>query len=123
MRVHVHTSATANDDAAAAAADVIITTPSMLLQPKSASLRNQKLWRLVIDEAHLVSNPKTMIYQTLFALRCTHVWAITGTPLQNASGDVRALLQMCRVPWALMKRKESLTAAAGERQGVMWWWW
>ena len=66
-----------------------------------------------MDEAHLVANPKTLIYQTLFSLKCVHFWGISGTPLQNKSGDVRALLQLCRVPWALLPRKESLKAAAG----------
>ena len=113
MTVYVHAAAAANDDAAAAAADVIITTPSMLLQERSSSLRQRKYWRLVIDEAHLVANPKTLIYQTLAALRSAHVWCVTGTPVQNSCGDVRALLRLCKVPWAQMPRKESVCAAAG----------
>jgi SNF2 family DNA or RNA helicase len=113
MIVHVHASCSASDDAALSSADVIVTTPSMLLQPRSSSLIARKFWRLVVDEAHLVANPKTLIYQTLFSLKCVHFWGISGTPLQNKSGDVRALLQLCRVPWALLPRKESLKAAAG----------
>jgi SWI/SNF-related matrix-associated actin-dependent regulator of chromatin subfamily A3 len=112
MSVHLHQGAA--DAAEACTADVVITTPNMLLQQSSASLRNRDYWRLVIDEAHLISNPKTMIFQALISLRCQHTWCVTGTPLQNSSGDIRSLLQLCRVPWALLPLKESLSAAAGQ---------
>jgi superfamily II DNA or RNA helicase len=113
MSVHIHHSNGTNDAATAAAdADVIITTSGMLLQDRSAPLRQRKLWRVIIDEAHLVSNPKTAVFQALAALRCTHVWCITGTPIQNSCGDLRALMRMCGVPWAQLPRKEALGAAA-----------
>lgn len=113
MCVHIHHSNGTNDhDTAADDADVIITTSGMLLQDRSASLRQRKLWRVIIDEAHLVSNPKTAVFQALAALRCTHVWCITGTPIQNSCGDLRALLRMCGVAWAQLPRKEALGAAA-----------
>ncbi len=112
MSVHIHHATVTRDDAAAANADVIITTSGMLLQDRSASLRERTLWRLIIDEAHLVSNPKTAVFQALAALRCRHVWCITGTPIQNSSSDLRALLRMCGVAWAQLPRKEALGAAA-----------
>ena len=124
MTIHMHTSAS-TDDAAAAAADVVITTPSMLLQPRSSHLRARKYWRLVVDEAHLVSNPRTAIHQALCGVQCVHVWCVTGTPLQNASGDMRALLQLCGVDWARLPMKEAMAAAAGARGmgvcGDLWW--
>ena len=73
-----------------------------------------------MDEAHLVSNPRTAIHQALCEVQCVHVWCVTGTPLQNASGDVRALLQLCGVEWAKMPMKEAMAAAAGDGGGGWW---
>ncbi len=113
MTVHIHASG-ASENSPSAAADVVITTASMLLQPRSTFLRQCAYWRLIVDEAHLVSNPNTQIYKALSSLRSAHVWCVTGTPLQkNDSDDMRALLQLCGVGWAMLPKKDSAKAAKG----------
>ena len=114
MTLYIHSSAAADDSAAAASADVIITTACMMLQQRSACLRERKYWRLVIDEAHLLANPNTQIYKALSSLHCAHVWCCTGTPLQKCNGgDMRALLRLCGVEWAMLPKNESWKVAKG----------
>jgi SNF2 family DNA or RNA helicase len=117
MTIHVHSSgATDNSTAAAVAADVVIITASMMLQQRCAFLRERKYWRIIIDEAHLLANPSTLIYQTLSSLCSAHVWCVTGTPLQKCNGDdLRAMLRLCGVRWAMLSRKESNDVATGWR--------
>jgi SNF2 family DNA or RNA helicase len=41
-----------------------------------------KWWRVVLDEAHSIRNGSAGISQACCALRATHRWCLTGTPLQ-----------------------------------------
>ena len=42
------------------------------------------LWNyVVLDEAHLIKNPKTQRFQRISEIPCVHRIAISGTPIQN----------------------------------------
>lgn len=44
----------------------------------------ETLWNYVIlDEGHIIKNPKTQRAQSLFEIPCAHRIVISGTPIQN----------------------------------------
>lgn len=44
----------------------------------------ETLWNYVIlDEGHIIKNPKTQRAQSLFEIPCVHRIVISGTPIQN----------------------------------------
>ncbi|MFF7846526.1 DEAD/DEAH box helicase [Streptomyces sp. NPDC090109] len=53
---------------------------------------------LVVDEAHLVKNPKTLRSQAVaqWVEPCEHVLLMTGTPMENRVGEFRDLIRMLR---------------------------
>jgi SNF2 family DNA or RNA helicase len=51
------------------------------------------LWGcVVLDEAHLIRNPKTQLSQAIFRLSCSYRMALTGTPIQNQVEDLWSLM-------------------------------
>ncbi|KAH8698038.1 SNF2 family N-terminal domain-containing protein [Phaeosphaeriaceae sp. PMI808] len=53
--------------------------------------------RIVLDEAHYVSNHQSNTAQAVCNLEARARWAVTGTPLQNRLGDIATLCQFLRV--------------------------
>lgn len=49
--------------------------------------------RLVLDEAHMVKNPATLIHRALCAVSADIRWGVTGTPIQNSRADLLALVK------------------------------
>ncbi|KAH8241298.1 hypothetical protein KR032_007453, partial [Drosophila birchii] len=54
--------------------------------------------RVILDEAHMIRNVKTVGCQCVCMLKARFRWALTGTPVQNRAFDVFALMQFLRVP-------------------------
>ncbi|XP_033162858.1 transcription termination factor 2 isoform X2 [Drosophila mauritiana] len=54
--------------------------------------------RVILDEAHIIRNPKTNCCMSVCQLRARCHWALTGTPVQNRGVDVFALLRFLNVP-------------------------
>ena len=52
---------------------------------------------LLIGEAHFIRDPSTMIFKAVKALRATHRWATTGTPVQNRLTDLSTIFQFLQV--------------------------
>jgi len=56
--------------------------------------------RIILDEAHGIKNPSTVVSRACCALRATTRWCVTGTPVQNSLQDVYGLLKFFRhEPW------------------------
>ncbi|KAF0895629.1 hypothetical protein E2562_013926 [Oryza meyeriana var. granulata] len=56
----------------------------------------ETLWKYVIlDEGHIIKNPKTQRAQSLFEIPCVHRIVISGTPIQNNLKEMWALFYFC----------------------------
>ncbi|KAG8066851.1 hypothetical protein GUJ93_ZPchr0004g38370 [Zizania palustris] len=56
----------------------------------------ETLWNYVIlDEGHIIKNPKTQRAQSLFEIPCVHRVVISGTPIQNNLKEMWALFYFC----------------------------
>jgi SWI/SNF-related matrix-associated actin-dependent regulator of chromatin subfamily A3 len=59
---------------------------------KARSLFQTTFHRVVLDEAHIVRNPKSRTFQAVASIQATRRWCLTGTPLQNKPQDIQSLL-------------------------------
>ncbi|XP_070137221.1 transcription termination factor 2 isoform X2 [Drosophila bipectinata] len=83
--------------------DLVITSYSTVVSEYrkygSKSLLFAVNWhRVILDEAHIIRNTKTIGCFSICQLRAVHHWALTGTPIQNRAIDVFALMQFLNVP-------------------------
>ena len=53
--------------------------------------------RIILDEAHVIRNPKAGVSQAVCRLRASRRWVVTGTPVQNKELDMYSLLRFLRV--------------------------
>ena len=49
--------------------------------------------RIICDEAHIFRNSKSKVFKTLDNIRCSIKWAITGTPIQNYTSDIKTIFK------------------------------
>ena len=57
----------------------------------SELFNNNKFYYLVLDEAHIIKNPKTKMYQTISKISAEKRVILTGTPIQNNVMELWAL--------------------------------
>jgi SNF2-related domain len=62
-------------------------------QVRDLSLVKWKM--LIVDEAHRLKNPESKLFQELCSLPREHCLLLTGTPLQNKTEELWALLHFC----------------------------
>ena len=53
--------------------------------------------RVILDEGHVIRNPKSGVSQSVCRLRANRRWIVTGTPVQNKELDMYSLLRFLRV--------------------------
>jgi transcription termination factor 2 len=53
--------------------------------------------RVILDEGHVIRNPKSGVSQAVCRLRASRRWIVTGTPVQNKELDMYSLLRFLRV--------------------------
>jgi DNA repair protein RAD5 len=78
--------------------------------------------RIILDEAHGIKNPSTIVSRACCLLKAESRWAVTGTPITNSLQDVYGLLKFLRhEPWceANFWRKAINGAASNELGGGM----
>lgn len=60
---------------------------------------NSHYWdRLIIDEAHMIRNPKSKRFYNIYKINSKIRWAITGTPIQNSFKDFITIAKFLRIP-------------------------
>ncbi|KAH8383259.1 hypothetical protein KR009_007598, partial [Drosophila setifemur] len=83
--------------------DMVITSYNLLVREHKRFANRSLLFavhwnRVILDEAHIIRNVKTIGCISVCQLRANYHWALTGTPVQNRAVDVFALLRFLGVP-------------------------
>lgn len=77
-------------------ARIVLTTYDALLSPNC--LLKKVTWdRVVFDEGHRLSNPKTIRYKKCDEIKSRIRWIITGTPIQNSKKDFQNLCLFLKI--------------------------
>jgi len=70
---------------------LVLTTYSVFQRPTPPlCLKNQQWGRIVLDEGHNISNPRTKLYKELSLLEADIKWVLSATPIQNSEKDLLA---------------------------------
>lgn len=79
--------------------DVVLASLSCFASALGApALLGGRAWgRVVVDEAHLIKNPRTRSHRALACVRAHARWALTATPVQNCRADLLALARFVGV--------------------------
>eukprot|EP00571_Detonula_confervacea_P013933 CAMPEP_0172304572 /NCGR_PEP_ID=MMETSP1058-20130122/5968_1 /TAXON_ID=83371 /ORGANISM="Detonula confervacea, Strain CCMP 353" /LENGTH=2415 /DNA_ID=CAMNT_0013015859 /DNA_START=210 /DNA_END=7457 /DNA_ORIENTATION=+ len=92
---------------------ILITTYEVVL--KDANVLSKINWKaLIVDEAHRLKNIKSKLFEDLAAIPRDFCLLLTGTPLQNSTEELWALLHFCD-PTAFDSR-EDFTNKFGQLQ-------
>ena len=67
---------------------------------------------MILDEAHAVKSHASLTARAVFALEAERRWAVTGTPVQNAVGELFSLLHFLRLPGVADSAQSWLAAMA-----------
>ncbi|MFL6541592.1 MAG: SNF2-related protein, partial [Chthoniobacterales bacterium] len=71
--------------------DIVITSYA-LLRRDIEELKQFQFSTAVLDEAQHIKNPETQNAQSAFALRATHRFVLTGTPMENSVRDLWSIM-------------------------------
>jgi superfamily II DNA or RNA helicase len=74
-----------------AGSDIVITSYALLRRDIDA-LREINFSTAVLDEAQHIKNPETQNAQAAYALRATHRFVLTGTPMENSVRDLWSIM-------------------------------
>ncbi|KAK8134780.1 hypothetical protein PG984_006792 [Apiospora sp. TS-2023a] len=87
--------------------DVVLTTYETLrreivdepnIKARSVSQLRQMEWlRVVLDEAHVIRNRVSKVFQAVTSLKSKYRWCLTGTPIQNHVQDLGSLVEFLRI--------------------------
>lgn len=95
---------------------VCITTYGILTQDSIYKVQDKETkghfaihnwYRIVLDEGHQIRNPKTKVNKIARMLSSHYRWILSGTPIQNSSADIAALMKFIRAP--KLKLKDSVS--------------
>lgn len=70
--------------------DLVLTTYPLLPRDKEV-LTRQEFHLLILDEGHIIKNPKSQATQIVHQIKARHRLALTGTPLENHLGELWSL--------------------------------
>lgn len=77
--------------------DLVLTTYAIVQRElPSKALFGVKWNRVILDEAHMIRNYKSLQAEASAKLKGNRRWALTGTPIQNKESDLYAILKFLR---------------------------
>jgi hypothetical protein len=85
---------------------------------QACPLASLRLWRVVLDEAHVARNRDTALCRALGRLHAERRVAVSGTPIQNGLSDLYSLLRWLKVPSLQLDAPDT---RAGEAAAVRAW--
>ncbi|GMF09493.1 unnamed protein product [Phytophthora lilii] len=68
-------------------------TPQSKKSTVTSKLHQLQWFRVILDESHLIANAGCARARAAFTLSSKRRWCVTGTPIQNRTADLAALLQ------------------------------
>ncbi|CVL12338.1 related to helicase-like transcription factor protein [Fusarium proliferatum] len=79
--------------------NIVLTTYQTLRSDwiKKGPLFTEKWFRVVLDEAHRISNRSTQVFQAACELQSSRRWCLTGTPIVNSIDNYGALLAVIKL--------------------------
>ncbi|PIN15660.1 DNA helicase [Handroanthus impetiginosus] len=86
--------------------DIVLTTYTTLSTEESwdkSPIKKIEWRRVILDEAHVIKNPSTQQSRAVSNLNAKRRWAVTGTPVQNNSFDLFALVAFLKFEPLSMK--------------------
>ncbi|KAK7203594.1 helicase-like transcription factor HLTF/DNA helicase RAD5, DEAD-box superfamily, partial [Myxozyma melibiosi] len=86
--------------------------------PRNMRFIDQPWRRVILDEAHIIRNPNTLVTQGVMRLNAYSRWALTGTPIMNSLTDLFSLVRFLRVSGLMDKQNfESIIKRGFEVKG------
>lgn len=67
---------------------------------------------MVLDEGQVIKNPRTRVAQAAWALRASHRWILSGTPIQNSVNDLYSYFRFLK--WAPFDKQATFKAQVGD---------
>ncbi|ANB12247.1 DNA repair protein RAD16 [Sugiyamaella lignohabitans] len=79
--------------------DVVITTYQTATSEhqNKGPLFQKTWWRIILDEAHMVKNPKAKSSIAAYSLQAQNRWCLTGTPIQNNIDELYSLIKFLQI--------------------------
>jgi SNF2 family DNA or RNA helicase len=103
---------------------IVLTTYGMLSKYKEKPKKGEKIvfgelhelmWdRVIYDEAHHLRNRKTINHLAAVALKSSHTWLVTGTPIQNSMTDFYGLCAVLGIDQQFYTRRENIDILSRE---------
>ena len=103
---------------------IVLTTYGMLSKYKEKPKKGEKIvfgelhelmWdRVIYDEAHHLRNRKTINHLAAVALKSSHTWLVTGTPIQNSMTDFYGLCAVLGIEQQFYTRRENIEILSRE---------